>query len=166
VKIPLDECVDERVAHDIAGHNVLTVRQMGRKGKKNGELLALAERHFEALVTTDRNLSFQQNLARLSIAVLVLTASTNRLSDLRPIAPALLEALRLAKKGEVREIGAQQFAGGICAGRHARWGTLQSVPLPRFPPSRPSSHRGGPSGHPGGNGIATVPGDLQWRLRE
>ena len=78
MKILLDECVDERLAHDFAGHDVLTVRQRGWKGKQNGDLLALAERHFEAFVTTDRNLSFQQNLTRFSIAVLVLTAPTNR----------------------------------------------------------------------------------------
>ena len=106
MKILLDECADERLAHDFTGHEVLTVRQMGWKGKQNGELLALAERHFEAFVTTDRNLSFQQNLKRFSIAVLVLTAPTNRLSDLRPIVPALLKALPLVKKGEVRKIGA------------------------------------------------------------
>jgi hypothetical protein len=100
----LDECVDERLAHDFAGHDVLTVRQMGWKGKQNGELQALAERHFEAFATTDRNLSFQQNPARFSIAVVVLAAPTHRLSDLRPIVPALLKALPLLKKGEVREI--------------------------------------------------------------
>jgi len=49
--------VDERLAHDFAGHHVLTVWQMGWKGKQNGEPLALAEKHFEAFVTTDRNLS-------------------------------------------------------------------------------------------------------------
>jgi predicted nuclease of predicted toxin-antitoxin system len=107
VKILLDECVDERLAEDFPGHNVLTVRQMGWKGKQNGELLALAEKHFEAFVTTDRNLSFQQNLARFSIGVLVLTAPTNRLTDLRRIVPALLKTLPLVKKGEVREVGAQ-----------------------------------------------------------
>ena len=106
MKILLDECVDERLAEDFAGHDVITVRQMGWKGKQNGELLALAEKHFEAFVTTDRNLSFQQNLARFRIAVVVLTAPTNRLSDLRPIVPALLKTLPLVKKGEVREVGA------------------------------------------------------------
>ena len=106
MKILLDECVDERLASDLAGHDVLTVRQMGWKGKQNGELLALAEEHFRAFVTTDRNLSFQQDLTRFSIAVLVLNAPTSRLSDLRPIVPALLRALPLVKKGEVREIGA------------------------------------------------------------
>ena len=106
MKILLDECVDERLAHEFAGHDVLTVRQMGWKGKQNGELLSLAEKHFEFFVTTDRNLSFQQNLERFDIAVLILTAPTNRLSALRPLVPALLRALALVKKGETREIGA------------------------------------------------------------
>jgi predicted nuclease of predicted toxin-antitoxin system len=106
VKILLDECVDERLTGDFAGHEALTVAQMGWKGKQNGELLALAQKHFEIFVTTDRNLSFQQNLARFGIAVLVLSASTNRLSDLRPIVPAALKALPFLRKGEVREIGA------------------------------------------------------------
>jgi hypothetical protein len=47
-------------------------------------------------------LSFQHNLKRFNIAVIVLTAPTNRLSDLRPTIPALLKALPLVKKCEVR----------------------------------------------------------------
>ncbi len=93
MKILLDECVDERLAEDIAGHDVLTVRQMGWKGKQNGELLGLAEKHFAAFVTTDRKLSFQQNSRGFNIAVLVLNAPTNRLSGLRPIVSALLKTL-------------------------------------------------------------------------
>jgi len=49
---------------------------------------------------------FQQNLRRFNIAVVVLTAPTNRLNDLRPIVPAVLKVLPFVKKGEVREIGA------------------------------------------------------------
>jgi hypothetical protein len=104
VKIPLDECVDQRLAEDLAGHDVHTVKQMGWNSKQNGELLSLAADHFEAFITTDRNLSFQQNLQRFNIAVVVLTAKTNRLSDLRPIVPAVLRVLPFVKKGEVREI--------------------------------------------------------------
>ncbi len=93
------------MAEDITGHDVKTIKQMGWKSKQNGELLTLAASHFEAFVTTDRNLSFQQNLPRFNIAVVVLTAPTNRLRDLRPIIPALLKVLPFVKKGEVREIG-------------------------------------------------------------
>ncbi len=106
MKILLDECVDGRWAREFAGHEISTVKQMGWNGKQNGDLLALAEKHFEAFVTTDRNLSFQQNLQRFNIAVVVLTAQTNRLANLRPIVPALLKVLPFLKKGEVREIGA------------------------------------------------------------
>ena len=105
MKILLDECVDQRLAEDIAGHDVHTVKQMGWKSKQNGELLTLAANQFEAFVTTDRNLSFQHNLQRFNIVVIVLTAPTNRLNDLRPIVPEVLKVLPFVKKGEVREIG-------------------------------------------------------------
>jgi hypothetical protein len=62
VKIFLDECVDWRLARDIIGHDVKT-GQMGWTAIKNGELLTLASKPFDMFVTTDRKLSFQQNLA-------------------------------------------------------------------------------------------------------
>ena len=73
---------------------------MGWSGVKNGQLLALAEDAFDVFVTVDRNLSFQQDLARHSIAVIVLRARSNRLGDLRPLIPRLMEALPQAKPGE------------------------------------------------------------------
>ena len=82
MRVLLDECVDWRLARHIAGHDVKTARQMGWTTIKNGELLALASQAFDVFVTVDRNLSFQQNLGRLPIAVIVLAARTNRLADL------------------------------------------------------------------------------------
>ena len=105
MRILLDECVNQRLASDFVGHEVSTVKQMGWKSKQNGELLTLVAKSFEVFVTTDRNLSFQQNVRRFDIAVVVMTAKTNRLQDLRPIVPALLKALPFLKKGQVREIG-------------------------------------------------------------
>ena len=105
MKVLLDECVNQRLARDYIGHEVSTVEQMGWKSKENGELLALAAKAFDVFVTTDRNLSFQQNVQNLGIAVVVMTAHTNRLADLRPIVPALLKVMPFLKKGEVREIG-------------------------------------------------------------
>lgn len=68
---------------------------------KNGDLLALAQKNFDAFVTVDRNLSFQQRLPNFSVAVVILRAHTNRLDDLRPLIPKLLEVLPNAKPGEV-----------------------------------------------------------------
>ncbi len=74
---------------------------MGWAGKKNGELLSLAQGHFDVFVTVDRNLSFQQNLPALGVAVVVLSAATNRLADLRPLAPKLLQTLTNITRGTV-----------------------------------------------------------------
>jgi hypothetical protein len=67
-------------------------------------LLALAAEEFDVFVTVDRNLSFQQNVTALSIAVIVLRAPTNRLADLRPLIPKLLAAIASASVGPVRFI--------------------------------------------------------------
>src|SRR5439155_1133950 len=82
VRIFLDECIDWRLARDISGHEVRTARQKGWTTINNGELLALASGQFDVFVTVDRNLSFQQNVGALPIAVVVLQAKSNRLSDL------------------------------------------------------------------------------------
>ena len=106
MRILLDECVDWRLSRAIAGHDVRTAQQMGWAAIKNGELLALASRRFDAFVTVDRNLSFQQNVQALPIAIIVLYAKTNRLSDLLPLVPNLLAAVDSAKSGTVMVVDA------------------------------------------------------------
>jgi predicted nuclease of predicted toxin-antitoxin system len=98
VKVLLDECVDQRLAREITGHEVVTVPDAGWASAKNGELLALAQKNFDAFVTVDRNIAFQQRLLQFSIVVVILRARTNRLSDLRA---KLLEILPMAKEGEI-----------------------------------------------------------------
>ena len=104
MRVFLDECVDRRLARDIVGHDVKTARQMGWTAVKNGELLTLAAEQFNVFVTVDRNLSFQQNLDALPVAVVVLQAKTNRLADLRPLAGSLLAAIESIPSGAVKLI--------------------------------------------------------------
>jgi hypothetical protein len=78
---------------------------MGWAAKKNGELLALAEAEFDVFITVDRNLSFQQNLSNLNIAVLILHAPSNRLADLRPLAARVLSSLPTLTLGKAERIG-------------------------------------------------------------
>jgi hypothetical protein len=105
VRILLDECVDWRLSRDIVGHDVKTAHQMGWAAIKNGELLALASGHFDVFLTVDRNLSFQQDLVSLPIAVIVLQAKTNRLVDLRPLIPSLLSAIESVEPGRATLVG-------------------------------------------------------------
>jgi hypothetical protein len=105
VRVLIDECIDWRLSRDLVGHEAKTARQMGWATAKNGEPLRLAERHFDAFVTVDRNLSFQHNLPSFSISVFVLRARTNRLTDLQPLVPELLTRLAAAKPGTVTYVG-------------------------------------------------------------
>ena len=56
---------------------------------------------FAALVTTDQNLPYQQNVAGRRIALLVLVAASNRVPDLIPLAPLALKALSSIRPGQV-----------------------------------------------------------------
>jgi predicted nuclease of predicted toxin-antitoxin system len=105
VKVFLDECVDWRLAREIAGHDVRSARDMQWRGMRNGELLARASREFDVFVTVDRNLSMQQNVSALPLAVIVLRARTNRLADLKPLIPGLMRALGAISPGSATSVG-------------------------------------------------------------
>jgi hypothetical protein len=62
-------------------------------GVRNGDLLRLASLDFDAFLTLDRGLAFQQNLADLPIGVVIVAAASNDLDDIRPLLPAARKAL-------------------------------------------------------------------------
>lgn len=102
MKAFLDECVDWRLARDIAGHDVRTAHDMEWNGIKNGELLRLAAEQFDVFITVDRNLTFQQDVSTFAIAVIVLRSRSNRLADLRALVPNMLSAIAVARPGAVQ----------------------------------------------------------------
>ena len=93
MRILRDESLPVELQSELPGHDVRTVQEMGWSGLKNGELLRRAAERFEALLTADQNLPYQQNLTRLPIAVVVLAAKSNRIADLRPLVSQVLGAL-------------------------------------------------------------------------
>ncbi len=105
IRLLLDECIDRKLAREFVGYEVRTVPQMGWAGVRNGEILALAETEFDVFITVDRNLSFQQNLPQFNIAVIVLQAPSNRLADLKPLAPEILAILATVVKGQATVVG-------------------------------------------------------------
>lgn len=85
MRVLLDEMLDRRLKQWLPeGVEALTVRERGWDSKTNGELLALAEKEFDVFLTTDRGVPHQQDLSRFDLTVVVLTAKSNRLSDLEP----------------------------------------------------------------------------------
>jgi hypothetical protein len=105
LRVLLDECVDARLAASLTAVDVRTVADRGWVGISNGQLLALAAAEFDAFVTVDRNLPFQQHLPKYDIAVILLRAKSNRIADLVALAPELIAVLPTAKMGVVTAIG-------------------------------------------------------------
>lgn len=93
MRVLLDESLPRRLARLLPGHAVMTVPACGWAGTRNGRLLALAAERFDVFVTADQNLQYQQNLAALPIAVVVLVLHDTRLATVEPLVPALLAAL-------------------------------------------------------------------------
>ncbi len=102
MRVLLDEQLPRHLARELIGHDVRTVRQQGWTGLGNGELLKRATADgFEVLLTADRSIQFQQNLASVRIAVVVLVAPTNDLQDLLPLVSGALAAISASRPGQV-----------------------------------------------------------------
>ena len=106
MRILLDESLPHDLAPLISGHEVSTVRGEAWSSIKNGRLLALAATKFDVFVTADRNLEFQQNLAKLPLAVVVLVARKNRIQDLAPLLSELDHVLNHLPQRTLRKVGA------------------------------------------------------------
>jgi len=105
VRVLLDACVPRQLARHIPGHSVIAAVDLGWGDLDDAPLLdAMADR-FDALVTVDRGLPREQNVAGRSFSIVVLRARTNRLTDLLPLIPALQEALANLSAGVAREVG-------------------------------------------------------------
>jgi hypothetical protein len=73
MKVLFDQGVPVPLRRALTGHSIETAYERGWSTLKNGALLAAAEQAgFDALVTTDQQLRYQQNLAGRRIAILVL----------------------------------------------------------------------------------------------
>jgi len=107
MKLLLDECVPRKIKFLFAAGGIFceTVRDAGWSGKENGELLSLAEQQFEVLVTIDRNIKHQQNLAGRKISVLIIRTASNDYEDIQPLIPAAIAALQSIRPGQFLEVG-------------------------------------------------------------
>lgn len=105
MRILIDECIDERFRSSLPGHDCQTARYAGLAGLSNGELLKAAETaNFDVFLTVDQGIEYQQNLTTRKIAILILRASSNRLKDLLPLAPACLARIASIQPGQIARI--------------------------------------------------------------
>lgn len=94
MKLLLDENLPHQMRLELPGHEVVTTAYMKWGGVENGELLRrAAAAGFDAILTNDRGLAYQQNRDALPVAVVVILAKANTIEAIRPLYVRLLEAL-------------------------------------------------------------------------
>ena len=102
MKILFDQGTPVPLRRSLAPDEVATAYELGWSNLVNGDLLAAAEGKLEALVTTDKNLRYQQNLQGRRLAILVLP-TTNWL-EIRNHVPEVIAAVNALKPGDYREL--------------------------------------------------------------
>lgn len=106
MKVPLDENMPHGLRALLTGHDVATTTYMGWSGLKNGRLLAAAAaRGFEALLTTDKGIGYEQNPAALPMSVVIIDAPSNDFHTLKAFVPRVLVALNHLKPKSVTHVG-------------------------------------------------------------
>jgi predicted nuclease of predicted toxin-antitoxin system len=105
MKVLLDENLPKRLKADLSMFEVSTVREKDWQGRENGELIrAMLAESYQALLTFDKNLQYQQNFAKYPVTVLLLNAKDNQYATLRPLISKVVEKLTANPKAGVIEI--------------------------------------------------------------
>jgi hypothetical protein len=86
----------------LAEFEISTAQEMGWGRVKNGDLLKLAEDKFDAFLTSDQQLKYQQNLKGRKLAILVL--STNRWPQVKAKTQEIIAAVLALKPGDYVEL--------------------------------------------------------------
>ena len=101
-RLLLDENLPKQLkAHFSSDFDVTSVPDLGWQSKKNGELLsAMDAEGIPFLLTSDRNLQFQQNLGKYSVTVVVIITFDNRLKNLAGSMPKVEAQILTADEAE------------------------------------------------------------------
>ena len=83
------------------GIEVVTVPDRGWAGVTNGELLSRAEGDFDALLTMDQGIEYQQNIQDRSLGIVTIVASDNQYETLLPLVPEIVASLQEMEAGAV-----------------------------------------------------------------
>jgi predicted nuclease of predicted toxin-antitoxin system len=107
MKLLLDENLPHQLRHELHGHDCFTVAYMGWAGVENGDLLALAaSQGFDAMLSKDAGLEYEQNLTDLPMAVLILNTKSNDIDAIRPLLGELRHALSKLEPKRITRVGA------------------------------------------------------------
>lgn len=103
MRVLFDQATPVPIRSHLEGHDVRTVAQEGWSTLKNGELLASAEAAgYDVLLTTDKNIRYQQNLSKRKIAIVVV--GEQQWPKLRPYVSLVVNAVNAVLSGGYVEV--------------------------------------------------------------
>jgi hypothetical protein len=100
MKILFDACCPRPLRKFLSPHEVTTAQELGWEGLKNGALLEKAQAQFDAMISTDSNIEYQQQLTNYSIALIVLRSVSGQVDELAELMPDCLKALEVVQPGQ------------------------------------------------------------------
>jgi hypothetical protein len=89
-----------KLRRDLSAFYVRTAQEEGWSAFKNGELLRRASDSFDLFVTIDQRMRYQQNMARVSIGVVVIEVRDTRFIHLQALVPQLRDAIETVRPGK------------------------------------------------------------------
>ncbi len=102
MRILLDACTPRPLRGYLRGHAVSTAQEMGWGQLGNGLLLDKVEAQFDAFITTDKNLKYQQGVMGRKFGVLILP--TNDWPTIGSRAEEIAAKVGVLKPGDVLEL--------------------------------------------------------------
>jgi predicted nuclease of predicted toxin-antitoxin system len=102
VKILFDHGTPAPLRRALLGHTVSTAHEMGWSEIDNGRLLSAAEKEFDAIITTDQSMRYQQNIVGRKLAILVLP--TTNWHQIRVHQTKVLTAVNSLHAGDLVEL--------------------------------------------------------------
>ena len=101
MRVLIDECVDPRVKALLSDYQPATVHGEGWGALEDGPLLTAAQEKFDVLITVDRSLEFQKNLAKFHIGLVVVRVPKNQLRYYQTVKGKLIMAAEQVRPGGV-----------------------------------------------------------------
>jgi len=103
MRILFDQATPVPIRRFLQGHTVSTAAQQGWHQLENGELLNAAEAAgFDVLITTDKNMRYQQNLTGRKIAIILL--SKQQWPELQKHVELVVAAVNAVTPGSYTEV--------------------------------------------------------------
>jgi hypothetical protein len=103
-RVLLDENLPRKLRRELPQFVVRTVQEEGWTSFSNGELLTRAQHTFDVLLTADRRLQFQQNVARFEIGGVVVLTVNLRLRAIRTAIEQIRSALATVEPGQIIQV--------------------------------------------------------------